>query len=144
MISRAHNTVFIHIPKAAGSSVEKVFNVLPFDWKEMNINHLVGWDPTNGIHLQHASVTQLINAGYISEDDFKHLYSFTIVRNPFDRAVSDYFYLSKRWGINDSFENYILENGDFLKIFDRKRECFGEEITPNLKLILLPTRKIFL
>lgn len=137
MISRLNNAIFIHIPKAAGSSVEKVFNVLPFDWKVMDLENLVGWDPVNRIHLQHATVSQLIDFGFLTKMEFEKNYSFSIVRNPFDRAVSDYFYLSGRWKIKDSFENYILEDGKFKKIFNKEigMNWRGDHTTPQIRFI---------
>lgn len=60
--------IFIHINKTGGSSIEKALN-LPFE---------------------HKTALQKINE--IGEKRFKAKFSFAVIRNPFDRLVSQYFY----------------------------------------------------
>lgn len=66
------NITFVHIPKTAGTSMLK--------WLEENRGNseFVKWD----IHPKHSTIAQ---------DRAKH-FSFTVVRNPWDRMVSMYHY----------------------------------------------------
>lgn len=55
--------IFIHIPKTGGSSIEK----------ELKYKHS---------HLDHAH--------YCTSKEYKECFVFTVIRNPYDRVVSDY------------------------------------------------------
>ena len=68
-----HNTVFIHIPKTAGKAIETA----------------LGFVPVNPF-IHHDYQEHLKKFGNISR-----YFSFTIVRNPFDRLVSLYCYFTQ-------------------------------------------------
>jgi len=89
-----HKSIFIHIPKSAGSTIHKIL-----DNSESYSNH------------------QQLKLNSITRDYFK----FTFARNPFDRFVSTYFYFKGygRDGVGDvkmgnvvnrynSFKNFVL------------------------------------
>lgn len=133
MISHKHKFIFIHIPKCAGSSIEMFFKVKPFDWKTPNFEHLVGRDPETGIHLQHATVNELKEHNYIPDELWKEYYSFALVRNPWSRAVSDYFWIKKDLKIRGTFEEYLLKEGKFKEFFTNKKNPLyrGDHIIPQ-------------
>ena len=100
-ISHKLKTIFIHIPKNAGESIE---NALEIYGVEEN-------DPTkrfwgvinNSIVLQHLTANDLKNN--LSEDIWKNYFKFAVVRNPWSKAVSEYnWYL--RYGPKISFINW--------------------------------------
>ena len=67
MISHDHKCIFIHIPKTAGSSINKFyFNAKQLDWTTPNYDILYGWCPDRKLHLQHATPIQLLQTGLIS------------------------------------------------------------------------------
>lgn len=139
MISHRHKCIFIHIPKAAGSSIEYYFKTKPFNWKEPNFETLVGWDPKRKIHLQHATAKQLLELELISEDTWKEYFKFSFVRNPWSRAYSDYFWMINDTGIKDSFENFIQKKGDFKKVLsdDSRKEYRGDHLIPQTDFLFI-------
>ena len=76
MISIEHKFIFVHIPKTAGTTIKtwlkKVIGECPEPvWEHFKIKEIV--------HMFH-------------ETFFQECFKFTFVRNPWDRAVSHYFY----------------------------------------------------
>ena len=79
--------VFVHIPKVAGTSIENALGL--DDPTETNYHKYTGWDPIYSIWMQHATLSQIHEYWRsIVKDYFK----FTFVRNPYDRAVSDWLW----------------------------------------------------
>ena len=148
MINHIHKIIFIHISKCAGTSVEKAFGIDHLDNTETNNSNLFGWNQKHGLHLQHATPQQLLDYGFVSKQEWETYYKFVIVRNPYGRAVSDYFYMIKDSGYIDSFKNYIFKRGKFKTILNdnsctryrgdhlnSQKEYFflnGEEVTYDL------------
>jgi len=130
MISHKHKCIFIHISKCAGTSVEKAFGVTSQGAGEGNYETLAGWCPENKLHLHHATPQQLLDLGYISSEIWNSYYKFIIVRNPWDRALSDYFWLIQNTGKYDSFSNFVKAGGDFGDILScRTKEYRGDHLT---------------
>ncbi|NLP58171.1 sulfotransferase family 2 domain-containing protein [Lutibacter sp. B1] len=131
MISHKHKVIFIHIPKTAGSSIFKFFhNDLNLDWQIPNYEVLYGWCPKRKIHLQHATSKQLLDLGLVTEEQWNTYFKFTFVRNPWDRAYSDYLWMQRDTNINDSFQNFILKKGNFFKILNNSsnKEYRGDHL----------------
>ncbi len=83
-ISYQHKIIFVHIPKTAGTSIYSLLSI-PKDTKHF-------YSATKSIPcLQHMTPTQLQKR--IPPAIWKSFYKFTVVRNPFDRVVSDFRYL---------------------------------------------------
>lgn len=98
MLSPVHQTIFVHVPKTAGQSIEMVFlQDLGLDWATRaplllrpnedrqrgpeRLGHLFAWEYTECRH--------------VSPEDFDRFFRFSVVRNPYDRAVSEYNYRKK-------------------------------------------------
>jgi hypothetical protein len=113
MISHKHKCIFIHISKCAGSSVEKAFGIDLHDNTENNNPNLFGWNQKHKLFLQHATPQELFDYSFINKDIWDSYYKFIIVRNPYDRAMSDYFWMMKDLKIKDSFENFLNMSGQF-------------------------------
>jgi chondroitin 4-sulfotransferase 11 len=80
MISHEHKCIFIHIPKTAGTSINKMLNLEP-DYEKRRING----------HGGMAYHRKYFKKGY---------FSFSFCRNPWDRLFSAYFYLSSEKCLN--------------------------------------------
>ena len=84
MISHDPKFVFIHVPKAAGSSIESSlqrYSAVPIRFED-NGNAVLA--------NKHVTAAQVRNAYGERWHDY---YSFAVARNPWDRVVSNYFYL---------------------------------------------------
>ena len=92
MIIDQYKAIFIHIPKNAGTSIEKYF-----------VNGSVRIQPE-----KHADIYEI-------KKKFKNSYNnyrkFTIIRNPYDKMVSWYFYLKRNLGENHN----VIEFNEWIK-----------------------------
>lgn len=114
MISHKLKIIFIHIPKCAGSSIKDFYFDKPsYDWKTPDYDNLYGWCPERNIHMQHATPKQLIETELITLKDWNHYFKFAFVRNPWDRAYSDYLWIKKDRKVRGSFKSYIQKKGQF-------------------------------
>lgn len=134
MISHKHKCIFIHIPKTAGTSISNFyFPNTGLDWKKPNYELLYGWCPKRKIHLQHATSKQLLELKLIKPETWCSYFKFTFVRNPYERAYSDYFWVMNDRGIEGSFEDFIYKKGPFNKILNDNSimEYRGDHLKPQ-------------
>lgn len=116
MISHEHKCIFIHISKCAGSSVEKAFGIDISNNGESNYGNLFGWNNKHNIFLQHATPQQLLDSGLITKKVWDEYYKFLIVRNPWDRAYSDYLWLKKDSGLTGKFKDFLNGENCYFKV----------------------------
>jgi hypothetical protein len=125
MLSIAHNFLFVHVPKTAGNSVQRV--LLDYSEDEMVLRgaHQDGVErfelrsPTVNTH-KHSTL-----ANYHAElprSQFDGLFKFHGVRNPWDRCVS-FFFSPHRGRVDwspEAFERFInttvIPTHDFLRL----------------------------
>jgi hypothetical protein len=113
MICRPFSCIFVHIPKAAGRSVEMFFmNKLGLnrengaDRKELLI--IYNDDPAKGTEkLSHLSAVEYVQCGHISQQEFSSSYKFSFVRNPWARLVSEYRY--RNFLSHRSFKDFVMK-----------------------------------
>ena len=96
MYSAERQCIFIHIPKTAGSSIEQVIRprarrAADQLWGGFIAPHRNRYQ-TGG--LQHLKAWQVRDA--LGGDVFERGFRFTIVRNPWDRVISQYRYMARR------------------------------------------------
>lgn len=98
-ISHRYKVIFIHIQKAGGSSIQKLFEALD---PELETTIAIDEAKNRPKHCFASDVEEVIGS-----EQFREYYTFSVVRNPFDRLVSWYWMLKLR-----SFEEenpYVIE-----------------------------------
>ena len=111
------NILFIHIPKTGGSNIENFF--LNYSKNKPTINHLLSNNLNiriNNHSLQHMTYQEYFNNKDYFNIDTDSLKIITVVRNPYDRIISDLFYLKfadpsyNREQIEETLKNYLYSN----------------------------------
>jgi hypothetical protein len=110
MICRDYNCLFVHIPKAAGQSIEQFFmDRLDLDWDRDRESLLLqsNDDPARGTEkLAHLSASEYVDCGHVSRQDFTRFFKFSFVRNPWSRILSEYRY--RNYFHHRSFRDFVL------------------------------------
>ena len=113
------NAIFIHIPKAAGTSIEKSLGFIrartPARFKNLFNNK-------SGMYsFGHIEVRKRLADGSISKEFYDSAFKFCFCRNPYDRAVSHYFYARKRhpkeFSPKVSFIDFTRTLGNYGRMF---------------------------
>jgi hypothetical protein len=102
ILSRGRKYLFIHIPKTGGTAL-----ALALEARAMRDDMMLGDTPkaknrrrrlqgikTAGRLWKHSTLADL--SGLIPEAEMRELFTFTLVRNPWDRAVSYYHWLQEQ------------------------------------------------
>ena len=122
MISHKLKCIFIHIPKTAGTSINEFFHPgVKFKVTPPDYERLFGWCSKRGIHMQHATSKQLLETELITEEQWKTYFKFTFVRNPWDRAYSDFLWVQRYSGVSGTFKDYINKSGSFEIILNNSK-----------------------
>lgn len=120
MINYTLRCIYIHIPKTAGNSINRVFGL--------------SWENHKDLQRYTAELSPAIIAGY---------YKFAIVRNPWDRLLSDYNYQRKKSRPRDSKLFLYRDTGEQRNFRDWVRAAFdnpyryqpaqwGGEVSPGV------------
>lgn len=94
MLSKKHETIFVHIPKCAGQTIETLFlNDLGLNWQDDQRAKLLlrfNDQKTQGPErLAHLFAQEYLDFKYVTPEEFLSFYKFAIVRNPIDRLISE-------------------------------------------------------
>lgn len=116
MLSHKFKCIFVHIPKCGGTSIESILWPDKDDRTTSNlwmgfISKYNNKYQTGGLqHLLASQIQQEIGSNF-----FEEYFKFSIVRNPWDKAVSQFKYMKKRGDLReyigmsegDSFKKYL-------------------------------------
>lgn len=123
MISHTNKCIFIHVSKCAGTSIERAFGIDTNNNSKINNVNLYGWHSETKQYLQHSTPEELMKNNLISQEIWNTYYKFIVVRNPWSRAVSDYFWMmNQKKIILDSFKNFIENRGGFKKVMQPQKK----------------------
>jgi hypothetical protein len=106
MLSHQHKTLFVHIPKCAGQSVEHAFLAdVGLTWETRAPLLLrANDDPRLGPpRLAHLLAADYVRCGHVDAQTFDNYFKFAIVRDPWSRAVSLYRHLQ----LNMPFASFV-------------------------------------
>ncbi len=133
MISFQKRFLFVHIPKTAGNSIQSILR----DYSEDELVALRG--EQDGIERfglrnpkykikKHSTLAEY--RAVLRDEQFRSLYKFTCVRNPWDRMVSYYFTPTQQVGAWDrkEFRKMIskgLSVADYLRLDKGEEDPFG-------------------
>ncbi|MBD0823864.1 sulfotransferase family 2 domain-containing protein [Aestuariibaculum marinum] len=134
MISHEHKCIFIHVPKTAGMSILSFFYPdVQFKTKRPDYEKLFGWCPKRRLHMQHATAKQLLELELVTQEQWNDYFKFTFVRNPWDRAYSDYKFIQKFSGVTGGFSDFINKSGPFYEILnnDNSQSYLGDHLLPQ-------------
>ena len=132
MISFQKRFLFVHIPKTAGNSIQSILRdysedeIVALRAEQDGIERFGLRNPHYKIK-KHSTLAEYCAA--LGEKDFRGLYKFTCVRNPWDRMVSYYFgtaQLVETWDRKE-FKKVILTAlsvADYLRL-DEGKGPFG-------------------
>lgn len=141
MISHKHKCIFIHIPKTAGTSIYKFFfPEVNFHYAKPDYERLFGWCPERKLHMQHATAKQLLQTELISQEHWDTYFKFAFVRNPWDRAYSDYKWVQSFAHVTGSFKDYITGKGAFKEIFNNvdSPQYLGDHLMSQIDFVEMP------
>ena len=134
-ISHRLKLIFIHISKTGGSSIEKMLNLFPDSFHAFNPEMMIGID-RDGYVLQ---ALPLYNYGkYYSKEIIDTYFKFTVVRNPYDRCISDYSENNRGY---ECFETYLrfvkhtLETHSTDQLLKYNRKYYTHHWLPQVTLI---------
>ena len=133
MISLQKSFLFVHIPKTAGNSIQSVLRdysedqLLALRKEQDGIERFGLRNPKYKIK-KHSTLSEYRDA--LGEEQFRNLYKFTCVRNPWDRMVSYYFTPTQnpeKWS-RRKFRGLIskaVSVADYLRLGDDDPDPFG-------------------
>lgn len=95
MISHFHKTIFVHIPKCGGMTIEHAFlEDVGLEWDRRAPFFLIknNQKKAGPERLAHLTASEYVNHKYCTPEHFGDYYKFAVVRDPIARIVSVYNY----------------------------------------------------
>ena len=123
MVSHKHKCIFIHIPKAAGTSIERAFmDDLGLDMD--NRHALILGENTNKNlgprRISHLTASEYFDLHFVSQEIYDEYFTFSIVRHPVDRLYSIYKY--RTYSDYITFDRFVKVK--LPELIDSKTESF--------------------
>jgi hypothetical protein len=134
-ISRDHNTVFIHITKTGGTSIENMLGI-HYDPKCPTKNMFNSEPAPDRPAYQHLTPSELEEYLLVDDKDFsKNAFRFTIVRDPWDRFVSSFEFCKSIDAENpirsNTLEEFLQKAYEALRIGDFIHHPYHDHFRPQ-------------
>ena len=140
---KLNGILFVHIPRTAGTHFEKLLGFKGHNHPPRcgsiaygaNRKEIMGWDKNLKMMITHATYEEMVEHNLVSLNE--KLISVSIIRSPYDRAVSlfKYFGGDSKWGSFRAFLD-LLKNGMSKDYFYKPQHLFltykGETVIDNL------------
>lgn len=118
MYSKKFKTLFVHVPKTGGQSIEHIFiaeHGLTWEMRAPLLLRRKTKEEKGPNRLAHLFAREYVPFGYVTQHDFAASFKFAVVRNPYARAISEYRYkiVDKPASRDLTFREYVtsLETG---------------------------------
>lgn len=120
------NSVFIHIPKTGGTTIQECLGLEKFRY----LHRVSNFKQEGNVTFGHINYKRLLREGLISKSFDENSFKFAFTRNPYDRAVSIFHWHKKK--------NEISKDLSFLD-FSRnlKRTGYQKTYVKGVKLDFL-------
>lgn len=131
----SHKTLFIHIPKCAGTSIEKwLSNLGPLRFRDDPVEP--SWTLLSDCSRGHIKTMHLSYLDHVAllDLDPDDTFSFAIIRNPFTKIFSHYLYMHERYdgpeGTVGKLEQYALAGtsasfGEFITRLTERKDLWA-------------------
>lgn len=103
---KEHNLIFIHIPKTGGTSIEDKFGMY-HQWDHNKLFHHEE-EYINGVLTAPQHWTPNLIIDKLGKAVYDECIKFTIVRNPYRRVLSEYFYKTRNSNL-DKFNDWFFD-----------------------------------
>lgn len=118
ILSTSHNFLFVHVPKTAGTALTEALR--PFGvtdtrtlWRRVLRRLPIREHPSKAYFRKHETAADIRQK--VGDDVFDRFHRFTVVRNPFDHAVSHYEYLKEFRSTRLAERFQAMSFADYLK-----------------------------
>ena len=106
MIFRPQQIAFLHVQRTAGTSLELALcRLFGITFGLDSIENGFGYDPRLRLHRQHATPAELLRYGWLTPAEFDEFFTFTVVRNPYNRVRSAY----RMHGAASTFPEFVRD-----------------------------------
>jgi len=117
IVNHSHKFIFVHVPKAAGTSVSELFSKFSA-YSDLEVGGTELGEALQNAFKRRFGLTKHSTAeeirAIVGEDTWRSYYSFAFVRDPYARAQST-FHFMKRWHGNKEMKqlSFMDEHPDF-------------------------------
>ena len=126
--------IFIHIPKTGGTSIEQFI-------KDYDKNNLLFIGVRNNRSLQHLTGFQLMK---LIPNIYKKYYKFSIVRNPYDKLLSEYYWNPSNIGYKSgkSKKDFLKKVSEIIKNKKYYDDIYNDHLIPQYYFIFYKNKLI--